>query len=1212
VQDVRRVPLDRQIATTDNIRSPRTTAILQNGSFENGLTGWTVINGNGVTGNITSATSDFINLGVDSIGGCVTQDTTDYTQFNGGGSRPNNDNTSINATYTGSVSIATNANGLAPAEGSNVVFMQLGGGTRTGPFHVLHGPAIFSDLFDATAGQVVNLQWYSTAGGDDFAVLGYLVDTTTCTQTEVVDETGYSVNGWQFVSMSIPTTSSGYRFVFVNGTHDASGGEYSGASFWVDNISVGNPQTVTFDLTGTTANYYAGAITAPFTLPGTATSGLPLSYTSSTPSKCTVSGTTVTIVGAGVCTITASQSGGLDANGDVWATALPVTSSFTITSYRPQTITFVAPATKNMTDADFLPGGTASSGLAITYTSDTPLTCTIVAGKIHLVAPGTCTVTANQAGNGTYIAAPSVTQSFSIKETQTITFPTIADQSEGSAPISLAATASSGLAITYTSTTPSICTVSGSTVTLVTAGNCGIKASQAGDSTYSAAADVTNTFVVKELQTITYAAPADRAKTEPDFDPAATISSGLAVTYTSTTPLVCTIVANRIHLVGPGTCTTTASQPGDATRAPAADVTQSFIVKDTQTITFPTIADVAADAAPFSLAATASSGLVMTYTSMTPSVCMISNGTVIVLGPGDCSIKASQSGNANFVAAPDVITTFKVKAAQTITFAPLVDLPYTDLDFDPAAIASSTLPVTYTTSTPLVCTIVANKVHMVAPGTCTVTANQIGGVSGGLTYDAAPPVSQSFIAKTVPQGIIFPAIPNKNSYDPSFLLNATTSSGLAVTYTSLTPGLCTVSGSRVTIKKGGGFCKIVARQGGGTVGGNVFGPADEVIREFVISDATRTPTASVTRTATPTPALADLKKAAIGNAYVLALLQDNTLISWGRNERGIYQSTIPSMLRDKVFRDVAASIGTAFALDMDGNVYAWGENLYTEGDIPGDAQTGVKAISAGARFAFAIRSDDTVAAWGRNDFGQTNVPAGLSDVIEVDGGDRHAVALVRDGSVVAWGDNTKGQTNVPKGLTDVIRVSAGQDHTLALLNTGKVIGWGSNAKGQLKIPREAVDVVAIAAGRECSLALKADGTLVTWGDSTYLKFPPTKGVAVVAVDSANQNSIIGLRGGGLFVAGIRNVHNIYTSPTHTATPIITLTASLTPTPSETMTATVSKTPSMTRSATFTPSYTSTRSMTRTRTPSRTKTATRTSTPSRTKTMTRTKSATRTP
>jgi hypothetical protein len=857
-----------------------------------------------------------------------------------------------------------------------------------------------------------------------------------------------------------------------------------------------------------------------------------------------------------------------------------------------------------MTDADFAPGATASSSLAVTYTSSTPLVCTIVSNKVHLVGPGTCTVTADQAGNGTYVAAPSVTQSFTVKNPQTVTFPAIADQNEGVTSISLAATADSGLPVTYTSTTPSICTVSGSTVTVLTAGNCSIKASQAGDSTYAAAADVTNTFKIKPAQTITYTAPTDRGKTDPDFDPAATASSGLFVVYTSTTPAVCTIVLNKIHMVSPGTCTTTASQPGDTNNAPAPDVTRSFVVKDTQTITFPTIADIGVASAPFSVAATTSSGLTVAYTSTTPSVCMINNGTVIVLGPGDCSIKASQSGNGSFVAAPDVIRTFKIKAAQTITFGALSDALYTEPDFDPSATASSTLPVTYTTSTPAVCTIVANKVHMVAPGTCTVTANQIGGVSGGLTYDPAPPVSQTFMAKPAPQSITFAAIPNKSIYDGSFLVSATASSGLPVSLVSTTPAFCTVSGSRVMIIKGGGFCKIVARQGGGSIGGSTFEAATDVTREFVISDATRTPTASVTRTATPTAELTDLKKAAIGNAYVLALLQDNTIISWGKNDRR--QSTIPIALRGKVFRDVAASIGTAYALDMDGNVYAWGENLYTEGDVPIVAQTGVKAIAAGARFAFAILSDDTVVAWGRNEFGQTNVPVGLQDVIEVDGGDRHAVALTRDGSVVAWGDNIKGQSKVPVGLTDVIHVSAGQDHTLALLNTGRVIGWGSNAKGQIKIPKEAVDIVAIAAGRECSIALKSDGTMVTWGDYTYLRFPPLNGAAVVAVDSANQNSIIGVRGGGVLIAGIRNVHDMYTSPTSTSTPLITLTASLTPTPSETLTMTVSKTPSMTRSMTFTPTFTSTRTLTRTRT------ATRTMTPSRTKPPTRTKSPTRTP
>jgi hypothetical protein len=163
-----------------------------------------------------------------------------------------------------------------------------------------------------------------------------------------------------------------------------------------------------------------------------------------------------------------------------------------------------------------------------------------------------------------------------------------------------------------------------------------------------------------------------------------------------------------------------------------------------------------------------------------------------------------------------------------------------------------------------------------------------------------------------------------------------------------------------------------------------------------------------------------------------------------------------------------------------------------------------------------------------------------------------------------------------------------------------VVAWGSNSKGQTKIPLDVSDIVALAAGRECSFAVKSDGTLYAWGNSTYTKFPASiSGRSVVVVDSANQNSIVGLRGGGILVAGV-NLANVKASRTLTTTPIITLTPSETPTPSETLTMTVSKTPSMTRSATFTRTYTFTR------TPSLTKTATRTMTPSRTKSPTRTR------
>ena len=67
---------------------------------------------------------------------------------------------------------------------------------------------------------------------------------------------------------------------------------------------------------------------------------------------------------------------------------------------------------------------------------------------------------------------------------------------ETGVPLTLTASASSGLAITFASTTTGVCQVSGATVTFLTAGTCTITASQAGDSNYGTAASVSQSFAV--------------------------------------------------------------------------------------------------------------------------------------------------------------------------------------------------------------------------------------------------------------------------------------------------------------------------------------------------------------------------------------------------------------------------------------------------------------------------------------------------------------------------------------------------------------------------------------------------------------------------------------------------------------------------------------------------------------------------------------------
>ena len=165
-----------------------------------------------------------------------------------------------------------------------------------------------------------------------------------------------------------------------------------------------------------------------------------------------------------------------------------------------QTITFAAPPDTRLDEGPVSIGATASSGLAVSYVSNDELVCTISADSAVLVAEGTCSITASQAGDTDWNAAPDVTRTFEVlapKGDQTITFAAPPDTRLDAGLVTLDATASSGLAVSYLSNDTEICTVSGDQVNLVAEGTCSITASQAGDTDWNAAPDVTRTFEVR-------------------------------------------------------------------------------------------------------------------------------------------------------------------------------------------------------------------------------------------------------------------------------------------------------------------------------------------------------------------------------------------------------------------------------------------------------------------------------------------------------------------------------------------------------------------------------------------------------------------------------------------------------------------------------------------------------------------------------------------
>ena len=172
------------------------------------------------------------------------------------------------------------------------------------------------------------------------------------------------------------------------------------------------------------------------------------------------------------------------------------------TALTAQTITFASPGDQTLGAAVPALSATATSGLPVTITSSTPAVCTVSNNTLTLVAAGTCSLSADQSGDATYNAAPTVVNTFTVASaggvvlpSQTITFASPGPQVVGT-PVTLSASADSGLLVSFASTTPTICTVSGDTLTPVAAGNCTVTANQGGNGSYAAAATVTRTFAV--------------------------------------------------------------------------------------------------------------------------------------------------------------------------------------------------------------------------------------------------------------------------------------------------------------------------------------------------------------------------------------------------------------------------------------------------------------------------------------------------------------------------------------------------------------------------------------------------------------------------------------------------------------------------------------------------------------------------------------------
>ena len=203
-------------------------------------------------------------------------------------------------------------------------------------------------------------------------------------------------------------------------------------------------------------------------------------------------------------------------------------------------------------------------------------------------------------------------------------------------------------------------------------------------------------------------------------------------------------------------------------------------------------------------------------------------------GAGTVVLTASQDGNDNFGPATVIQTIEVSKAAQTLTFAPLIDRPTGSVPFLLSGSASSGLPVTYQVlNGPAT---VSGNVLTLTGGTGVVSlrASQ----AGNADFTAAADIEQSFdvipgTPAKLSQTILFnPLPPRSGSEGPTFMLTASASSGLPLTYTFTGPVMSIVNGL-VTLNGATGTVAITAKQAGDAN----FLPAVDVKQSFAVTAA---------------------------------------------------------------------------------------------------------------------------------------------------------------------------------------------------------------------------------------------------------------------------------------------------------------------------------------------------------------------------------------
>jgi len=211
-------------------------------------------------------------------------------------------------------------------------------------------------------------------------------------------------------------------------------------------------------------------------------SSLALQVKTTTPTICSTDGKTIKLITEGNCDFTVftaktSDFALYESKRIVQITSARIKSVVSISKIDNQTSKDLP---KSLTLAQVY---SAAVGYVLPKTT-TPSICVPSGFTVKLISGGVCTLTYETAATSTYLASDVYQQTFEIlRDPQTIVFTLPSTANVSSKSLVLTSTASSGSVVAYSTTSTGVCSITGSTLNLLTGGNCTVTATQAGTST---------------------------------------------------------------------------------------------------------------------------------------------------------------------------------------------------------------------------------------------------------------------------------------------------------------------------------------------------------------------------------------------------------------------------------------------------------------------------------------------------------------------------------------------------------------------------------------------------------------------------------------------------------------------------------------------------------------------------------------------------------